>query len=205
MKTVASMIMALSLMAPSMVQAESIQGASEPAMPVLEAYTRSAGTGELKPRDRSLVTLATLIAQKQTAQMPCHLNQALANGVEPREIQEMITHLAFFSGWKKAMSAAAIAREVFAGRDIDADPLAPALGDLLLLGDEIGIDEVVGSPGLLRSLWLRPDLSPRDRRLVTVSALIALGQVARIPGHLEKAMDGGGHEPGRAPVVEPRI
>jgi 4-carboxymuconolactone decarboxylase len=44
---------------------------------------------------------------------------------------------------------------------------------------------------LFRDLWLRPDLAPRDRSLVTVSALIASGQVAQIPYHLNRAMDSG--------------
>ena len=44
---------------------------------------------------------------------------------------------------------------------------------------------------LLRDLWLRPDLAPRDRSLVTVSALIATGQVAQLGGHLNRAMDNG--------------
>ena len=44
---------------------------------------------------------------------------------------------------------------------------------------------------LFRDLWLRPDLAPRDRSLVTVSALIASGQVAQITYHLNKVMDNG--------------
>ena len=44
---------------------------------------------------------------------------------------------------------------------------------------------------LFNDLWLRPDLAPRDRSLVTVSALIAAGQVAQVPFHLNKAMDNG--------------
>jgi 4-carboxymuconolactone decarboxylase len=44
---------------------------------------------------------------------------------------------------------------------------------------------------LFRDLWLRPDLAPRDRSLVTVSALIASGQVAQVSYHLNKAMDNG--------------
>ena len=42
---------------------------------------------------------------------------------------------------------------------------------------------------LLRDLWLRPDLAPRDRSLVTISALIASGQVAQLGSHLHRAMD----------------
>ena len=44
---------------------------------------------------------------------------------------------------------------------------------------------------LFRDLWLRPDLAPRDRSLVTISALIASGQVAQLTSHLNKAMDNG--------------
>ena len=44
---------------------------------------------------------------------------------------------------------------------------------------------------LFRDLWLRPDLAPRDRSLVTVSALVATGQVAQITYHLNRAMDNG--------------
>jgi 4-carboxymuconolactone decarboxylase len=44
---------------------------------------------------------------------------------------------------------------------------------------------------IIHDLWLRPALAPRDRSLVTVSALIASGQVAQIPYHLNRAMDNG--------------
>ena len=44
---------------------------------------------------------------------------------------------------------------------------------------------------LFRDLWLRPGLAPRDRSLVTVSALVATGQIAQIPYHLNRAMDNG--------------
>ena len=54
---------------------------------------------------------------------------------------------------------------------------------------------------LFRDLWLRPDLAPRDRSLVTVSALIANGQVAQIPYHLNRAMDNGLRQMQAAEVV----
>jgi 4-carboxymuconolactone decarboxylase len=44
---------------------------------------------------------------------------------------------------------------------------------------------------LFHDLWLRPALAPRDRSLVTVSALIASGQVAQLAAHLNRAMDNG--------------
>src|SRR3989442_11265416 len=68
----------------------------------------------LTPRDRSIVTIAALIARNQTIEMPHYFNLALDNGVKPREISEIITHLAFYSGWANAMSAVAVAKDVFA-------------------------------------------------------------------------------------------
>jgi glycerate kinase len=44
---------------------------------------------------------------------------------------------------------------------------------------------------LFRDLWLRPDLAPRDRSLVTVSALSASGQAVHVPYYLDRAMDNG--------------
>ena len=71
---------------------------------------------ELSKRDRSLVTVSALIALGQSQQLPFHLNKALDNGVTQVELLEVITHLAFYSGWPTAMSAALAAKEVFAGR-----------------------------------------------------------------------------------------
>ena len=83
--------------------------------PALEAYTQNRLLGDvwkrpgLAPRDRSIVTLAALIARNQSIEMPYHFNLALDNGVKPREISEIITHLAFYAGWANAMSAVAVA------------------------------------------------------------------------------------------------
>src|SRR6266498_1940750 len=81
--------------------------------PALEKYTQGRLLGDvwkrpgLTPRDRSIVTLAALIARDQTIEMPYYVNLALDNGVTPREISEIITHLAFYAGWANAMSAVA--------------------------------------------------------------------------------------------------
>lgn len=66
----------------------------------------------LSPRERSIVTVAGLIARNQTIEMPYYFNLALDNGVKPREISEIITHLAFYSGWANATSAVAVAKDV---------------------------------------------------------------------------------------------
>jgi len=167
----------------------------------------------LTPRDRSIVTIAALIARNQTIEMPYYFNLALDNGVKPRELSEIITHLAFYSSWANAMSAAAVVKDVFAQRKIGADQL-PTASPVLLPLDKDGeakrataVEQQFGkvAPGivqnttdvLFRDLWLRP----RDRSLVTVSALIASGQVAQITYHLNRAMDNGLTQEQAAEVV----
>lgn len=71
----------------------------------------------LGPRDRSLITITTLIARGNIEQLSFHMNRALDNGVTKEEIQEVITHLAFYAGWPQAMSAVRVARDVFDQRD----------------------------------------------------------------------------------------
>jgi len=68
---------------------------------------------QLKKRDRSLITMAALITGYRLEQLPGHINRALTNGVTKEEIIEIITHLAFYTGWPNSMSAIAIARKVF--------------------------------------------------------------------------------------------
>lgn len=68
---------------------------------------------ELSKRDRSLVTVTALIVGGNTEQLPFHLKRAKENGVTEVELIETITHLAFYSGWPKAMSALTVAKDVF--------------------------------------------------------------------------------------------
>jgi 4-carboxymuconolactone decarboxylase len=181
--------------------------------PAFEQNTQELLYGEvwkrpgLSPRDRSLVTITALIARNLSGGLPYYFNQAIENGVKPREISEIITHLAFYSGWANAFAAVGAARDVFAERGIGPDRLPAASVPLLRLDEAAeaqraaGVSQQFGTvaPGivqyttdaLFRNLWLRPDLAPRDRSLVTVSALIAAGQVAQIPYHLNRAMDNG--------------
>jgi 4-carboxymuconolactone decarboxylase len=69
---------------------------------------------ELSPRDRSLVTVAALVAGYRQNELPFHMKKALENGVTREEIIEVITHLAFYSGWPTASTALTVARQVFA-------------------------------------------------------------------------------------------
>ncbi|TNM63742.1 (R)-mandelonitrile lyase [Aliirhizobium smilacinae] len=166
-----------------------------------EVWERS----ELKPRDRSLVTVSVLVSTGKSAQIGSHVRRALDNGVKPEEIGELITQLALYSGWPNAMSAVQEVSRVFDERKIapvrnsDAArieleaaaeqartatvntaiaPTAPALADLtnrVLFGD----------------LWQRPDISARDRSLITMVALVAIGQPEQLPFHANRAMDNG--------------
>src|SRR5882757_2180946 len=84
--------------------------------PVLEKYAERVFHGDLwkrpglEPRERSIITVSALIARNQTVELNKYLILALDNGVKPREISEIITHLAFYSGWANAMSAVPIAK-----------------------------------------------------------------------------------------------
>ena len=68
---------------------------------------------ELSPRDRSLVTVAALIANGNTAQLTSHLKLAKTNGLTESELAEVMIHLAFYTGWPRAISAILVAKEVF--------------------------------------------------------------------------------------------
>lgn len=181
--------------------------------PALANYTRESIENDLwkrpalSPRDRGIVTVAALIARIQTIGMLHYFNRALDNGVTPRELSEIITHLAFYSGWSNAFSAIPIARDIFVQRGVGEDQLAEVSPKLLPIDEEAEskrattVEQNFGvvSAGvvqyttdlLFRDLWLRPGLAARDRSLVTVSALIASGQVAQITYHLNRAMDNG--------------
>ncbi|MGR6320563.1 carboxymuconolactone decarboxylase family protein [Micromonospora soli] len=70
---------------------------------------------DLAPRDRSLITIAALVAGGNGEQLPFHLNLGKQNGLTQAEIVEAITHLAFYTGWPRAMSAMAVAKQTFEG------------------------------------------------------------------------------------------
>lgn len=162
---------------------------------------------ELSPRDRGLVTVAHLITSNQMAAFSSYAERALVDGVTPAELSEVVTHLAFYSGWENAMAALPQLELIFDERGIAADEL-PLADPVLLPLDEAAeatratqVESDFGqvAPGVVQNtsdvlftdLWLRPDLAPRDRSLVTVVALVSAGQVEQIPFHLGRAMDNG--------------
>lgn len=160
---------------------------------------------ELSPRDRSLVTVSVLIATGKSAQLEGHLGRALDNGLRPSEVGGIVTHLAYYSGWPNAVSALTVIDGVMRKRGIDpaaaratgtpspaaaSEPqraqrvqqqVAPTAPKLAELTDAV----------LFADLWRRPDLAPRDRSLVTIAALAAVGDADQLGFHLERGNENG--------------
>ena len=215
MRSFAATVATLFLLTSGAAQAQTTQTQDDlsAVAPALEKYRDRALLGDLwkRPglslRDRSIVTVAALIAAGQTIELARYLDLALNSGVKPSEVSEIITHLAFYSGWSNAMSAIAVTKDVFARRKITPDQLPDVSPSLLPLDEAaeatrakcVGDQFAAVAPSIVQyttdvlfcDLWLRPGLAPRDRSLVTVSALIARGQVAQLTSHLNRAMDNG--------------
>ena len=181
------------------------------AAPALGWYTDQILFGEnwidptLAPRDRSLITCATLIARAYFAQLVNHSKRAIANGVKPAELIEVATHLAFYAGWPCAMSAVATLRNVFDDQGIAwVDVAAQTVDDLpvCFTPGELEPDLAVQFQGaealadytarvILNDLWQRQTLAPRDRSLVTIAILIANGDTEQLPFHVRRGLDNG--------------
>ncbi|UHD46414.1 carboxymuconolactone decarboxylase family protein [Aureimonas altamirensis] len=131
---------------------------------------------ELSPRDRSLITVAALVAGSHANQTRGHTNRGLDNGIEPEAFGEILAHLTTFTGPDSSRAVLPVMKEVFAERDLDASSLDEAMAAL----PEAGAD-----------LWQRPGLTQRDRSIVTVAAMIAGTRPDELAGHLDRAMDEG--------------
>src|SRR5574337_1606967 len=158
---------------------------------------------ELAPRDRSLITVAALVSTGKTAQIGSHVGRALDNGVRPEDIGELITQLAFYSGWPNAISAVDEVKKVFDRRKIGpvansgvarveleaaaetarantvnatVAPTAPLLAELtnrVLFGD----------------LWRRPDMSARDRSLANAYLTYIQSTSCEMPGWMKHKLE----------------
>lgn len=103
-----------------------------------EAITEDLWTREaLSSRDRSIVTVAMLIARNQPGELKHYIEVALDSGVTPAEVSEIITHLAFYSGWPNAMPAVSVTKAIFAARGITAEALPAASPTLLPLNEQV--------------------------------------------------------------------
>lgn len=164
---------------------------------------------QLSARDRSLVTVAALVASERTIGFRHYFILALTTGVTPAEMSEMITHVAFYAGWSTAFSAVSILKDIFSERDIRSDQLPNAAPELLPAGQALPGDDARKAalqerfativPGLVDitndllygDVWLRPALSVRDRSLITVAALMATGQTEFLEIYLAKTTAAG--------------
>ncbi len=160
---------------------------------------------ELSPRDRSLVTISVLIATGKTAQLAGHLGRALDNGVQPSEASGLLAHLAVYCGWPNAVSALEVYDQVYTARKVDTAALhavgprlpAPASDAARIEAVAANVAEVAPKFAQLTNdvvfddLWRRPDLSPRDRSLVTVVALAAIGDDDQLDACVRRGLDAG--------------
>jgi 4-carboxymuconolactone decarboxylase len=156
----------------------------------------------LAKRDRSLVTLAALIADGRTAQLRSHIRRALENGVRPVEVVELVTHLAFFTGWPTAMSALPVMTEVFDDQGVDARGIRQAaVPENATAGRKCDAEGGAGAftsclreampASTIAELWHRAGLSARDRSLATVAALVALGERDELVRYSQRARHDG--------------
>lgn len=161
---------------------------------------------ELNKRDRSLVTVAATVAQGRLASLSFQLTFALENGVKPQELAATLSHLVYYSGLNAAVEAESVLAQVFHDRGVKLSSLKvaeakPVADEDAAKAQREVVNSMVGdvSPGLAHfsntslngDLWLRDDLAPRDRSLVTISALITQGNIEQLPVHVRKGIGNG--------------
>jgi 4-carboxymuconolactone decarboxylase len=160
---------------------------------------------ELSPRDRSLVTVSVLIATGKPAQLAGHLGRALDNGVKPTEASGLLAHLAIYCGWPNAVSALDVYEQVYTARKVDTaalralSPRLPAAASdaarARALADELGTVAPkfvqLTNDVVFDDLWRRSDLSVRDRSLVTIAALAAMGDDDQLDVYLRRGVESG--------------
>jgi 4-carboxymuconolactone decarboxylase len=160
---------------------------------------------DLSSRDRSLVTITALIATGKTAPLAGHLGRALDNGVQPREASGLLAHLAIYCGWPNAVAALDAYEQVYTARKVDTEMLrtvgprlpAPspdaarasaADGALAMLAPKF---VQLTNDVVFDDLWRRSDLSLRDRSLVTIVALAAMGDDDQLESFIRRGLESG--------------
>jgi 4-carboxymuconolactone decarboxylase len=160
---------------------------------------------ELSPRDRSLVTMSVLIAMGKTEQLAGHLGRALDNGVTPGEASGLLAHMAVYCGWPSAVSALEVYERVYTARNVDTGslrangPRLPASGSDGARARTLAAELGTVAPKFVQltndvvfdDLWRRPDLSVRDRSLVTIAALAAMGDDDQLDPYLRRGIESG--------------
>lgn len=159
---------------------------------------------ELSPRDRSLVTLSALMATGKSAVLAGHLGRALDNGLLPTEASGLLAHLAVYCGWPNAVAALEAYDQVYTARKVDTEALR-VVGPRLPVPASDGARartanrELAAAPKFLQltndvvfgDLWRRSDLSLRDRSLVTIVALAAMGDDDQLDVYVKQGLESG--------------
>jgi 4-carboxymuconolactone decarboxylase len=160
---------------------------------------------ELSPRDRSLVTISVLIATGKPAQLAGHLGRALDNGVQPNEASGLLAHLAIYCGWPSAVSALDVYEQVYTARKVDAAALravrprlprpASDAARARAVNDEFGAVAPkfvqLTNDVVFDNLWRQSDLTLRDRSLITIAALAAMGDDDQLDLYLRRGLESG--------------
>lgn len=154
---------------------------------------------DLTARDRSMITVAVNQALYATNELRLHMGRALDNGVTQTEISEIIAHVLWYSGFPTGVNAARVAAEVFEERGLPRSPPGAS-------SRQPPIDPEVEFPGafpqtpylrdMLNQLvyaetWMREELSPRDRSMITVAVGTALYASSEVRHHVGRALDNG--------------
>jgi 4-carboxymuconolactone decarboxylase len=172
----------------------------------------------LSRRDRSLITVTVLTCLNQERQLRAHVNGALNHGLSPEEIREIVTHLCGYCGFPRALNGMAVVNAVLGERGMDATMTPAATKDdarrlndgadvaKTLMGAQLPADgeatraamaERLGPVGeaaalfILGDVWARTELSRRDRSMLVVSALTALGRIDELEIHIPGALNHG--------------
>jgi 4-carboxymuconolactone decarboxylase len=150
-------------------------------------------------------TVSVLIATGKTAQLAGHLGRALTNGVQPKEASGLLAHLAIYCGWPSAVSALEIYGQVYTARGVDTSALSavgprlPALASDAARARAVTEDLGAVAPKFVQltndvvfaDLWRRSDLSVRDRSLVTIAALAAMGDDDQLDVYVRHGLESG--------------
>jgi 4-carboxymuconolactone decarboxylase len=159
---------------------------------------------DLSPRDRGLVTVTALIAVGRTTPLAGHLGRALDNGLRPTEASGLLAHLAIYCGWPSAVAALEAFDQVYTARKVDTQALR-AVGPPLPMPPSdaararAATKALAAAPKFLQltndvvfgDLWRRSDLSMRDRSLVTIVALAAMGDHDQLEFYVKQGLASG--------------
>jgi len=156
---------------------------------------------QLSKRDRSLITIAVLQALTRE-ELALHIPRGLDNGLTPAEISEVILHVTFYAGWPTGVQASLMAADVFTERGVSIGPLAEAPSDRAEPSSYTNrAYAAVPRLGELRNsvlygdVWERPQLSKRDRSLITMAVNQALYATNELRIHIGRGLDENGVTP----------